>query len=252
MFGIFNLSFSDQYKIPLIMNKLILFSLLCFSTAGLFAQEYRLPISDQDAFLGNTSTFIESLTIGQLVPVSKLKHNPFFGRDSVVSDWESKKKIEPGVGLRIGYSWRDMSFDDNMIFEDENGDLLMQVNDDPTVLYPSRLFRNGYTRLRGGYFRIGAGVGLVLFNAFQISTGLNVDLRVFSQYKNKAFVDDNKVVNKLKGNELLQLNGQQYSWVIQGGFQGLSFCYEMSLNDFFKESWGLDYQFSSFGVVYGF
>lgn len=219
---------------PIAMNKIIFCGMLLISCASLSAQEYSFPVQDQDAFLSNTSTFIESVTIGKLFPL--------------IEDG----KVRPGAGFRIGYSERDMVFQDDMIFESNNGELAFRVNDDPDVEYPDRLFRRGYTRLRGGYFRIGGSVGFLIGNLFQVSSGINADFRMTSSYKDKSYVNDSKVVQRLKGNDILQLNGQQYSWVVQAGFQGLSVCYEMSFNNFFKDEWGLDYQYSAFGLVYGF
>lgn len=216
------------------MNKLIFCGLLLTCCFTVSAQQFSRPISDQDAFLSNTTNLIESVTIGKLFALT----------DSGI--------VQPGVGFRIGYSERNITFQDNMIFEDQSGDLGFRVNDDPAIEYPGRLFRRGYTRLRGGYFRLGGSAGFLIKDIFQVSTGINADFRVLSNYKNKSFVNDSKVVQELKGNDILQLNGQQYSWVIQAGFQGLSVSYEISFNDFFQDSWGLEYQFSSFGVVYGF
>lgn len=216
------------------MNKLICFGLLLTCCFTLSAQEFSRPISDQNAFLGDTRPFIESITIGKLFPLT------------------DSGKVKPGVGFRIGYSERNLTFRNDMIFESANGDLGFRVNDDPTIEYPDRLFRRGYTRVRGGYFRIGGSVGFLLGELFQVSTGINADFRVSSNYKNKSYVNDSKVVQEVKGNDILELNGQQYSWVVQAGFLGLSVCYEMSFNNFFRDSWGLDYQYSAFGVVYGF
>lgn len=216
------------------MNKFICFGLLLTCCLGLSAQEYSLPISDQDAFLGETRTYIESITIGKLFPLT------------------STGKVRPGAGFRIGYSERNMTFENDMIFEDQNGILSFRVNDDPSIEYPNRVFRRGFTRLRGGYFRIGGSLGFLIRDLLQISTGINADFRVLSNYKNKSYVNDSKVVQKLKGNDILQLNGQQYSWVVQVGFESLSVCYELSFNNFFKDTWGMDYQYSAFGVVYGF
>lgn len=216
------------------MNKIICFGLLMVSLFTLSAQEFSRPISDQDVFLEDTRLFIESITIGKLFPLT------------------DSGKVKPGIGFRIGYSERNLTFQNDMIFESTNGELAFRVNDDPAIEYPDRLFRRGYTRLKGGYFRVGGSVGLLIGELFQVSTGLNVDFIVLSNYKNKAYVNDSKAVEKLKGNDILQLNGQQYSWVIQVGFESFSVCYELSFNNFFRDTWGLDYQYSSFGVVYGF
>lgn len=216
------------------MNKITCFGFLFTCCLTLSAQEFSFPIQDQEAFLSDTRTFVESATIGKLFPLT------------------DSGKVKPGIGFRIGYAERNVTFRNDMIFESANGDLAFRVNDDPTIEYPDRLIRRGYTRLRGGYFRIGGSAGFLIGELFQISTGINADFRVLSNYKNKSYVNNSKVVEKLKGNDILQLNGQQYSWVVQAGFQGLSISYEVSFNNFFQDSWGLDYQYSGLGLVYGF
>ncbi len=199
-----------------------------------FAQEFSLPISDQDAFLSEARPFIESITIGQLFPLKK------------------EGKVRPGAGFRVGYAERKINFDNDMIFANQNGDLVMNVNDDPTLDYENRFLRRGLTRLRGEYIRVGGSFGLLLGKMLHLSTGMNADFRIRSVYHNRYFVGDDRMREKLTGNDLLQLNNTQFSWVTQFGFQGLSVSYEISLNPFFADAWGLDYQFQSFGIVYGF
>ena len=200
----------------------------------LVGQTFSLPIQDEEAFMGNVRSYVESFTVGRLFPLKE------------------EGKVRPGAGFRIGYAERSLFFRDHLIAEDQNGSLLLQFNDDPTREYPNELFRRGFTRVRGEYFRIGGSVGLVFGKMFQVSTGLNVDFRTASNYKNRWFENDERMVAKLKGNDLLQLNGQQFAWVAQVGLQGLSLSYEISLNPFFKSAWGLEHRFQSFGMVYGF
>ncbi len=218
---------------PTPMKQTLLIALLAMPLL-LAGQPFSLPIQDEEAFMGNVRSYVESVTLGQLFPLKE------------------EGKVRPGAGFRIGYVERNLIFRDNLIAEDQNGSLLLQFNDDPAKEYPNELFRRGFTRVRGEYFRVGGSVGLLFGKFFQVSTGLNVDFRTTSKYKNRWFEDDVRMVSKLKGNDLLRLNGQQFAWVAQVGLQGFSVCYEISLNRFFRPSWGLEHRFQSFGVVYGF
>ena len=219
------------------MIRTIALLLFAAMSSGSYAQTYTLPIANQDEFLDNTSNYMFSVTVGRLFPFNK----------------ESESNIKPGFGFRLGYAERRITFDDNVVFTDDNGELAMTVNDNPDIEYPNSFFRRGFTRLEGEYFRIGGSLGFIIADNLQISGGINADFRAASKFRNKFFENDDRMRTKLKGNHLLQLNGQQFAWVVQAGFQGISLSYEMSLNPFFAEAWGLDsYRFSSFGVVYGF
>ena len=222
------------------MAKVFTISFLFLACLQVHGQQFSRPVDAPEAFLANTRTYLESVTLGGLAPLSdslRLAENLY---------------IRAGAGLRIGYSKRRITFRDDLIFEENQGDLIMSVNDDPARDYPDQWPRRGYTRLEGQYVRIGISGGILVGKLFQISTGINADFRVGSRYLDKHYIDGDKQKDKLSGNDLLQLNGQQYAWVVQAGFQGLSVCYEISLNPFFQESWGLDYRFQSFGIVYGF
>ena len=217
------------------MKKNSLFLLFAVLSGALSAQTYTLPISSPDDFLDQTQTYMFSVTMGKLFPLI------------------DEGKVRPGAGFRIGYAERRIRFENEVIFTDDNGTLVMTVNDDPNIEYPTGFFRRGFSRLEGEYVRIGGSIGLLLGEFLQISTGLNADFRTASKYRNKFFDQGERMRTKLKGNDLLQLNGQQIAWVAQIGTESMSFSYEISLNAFFKDSWGLDqFRYQSFGVVYGF
>ena len=210
--------------------------LVAFCACTLHAQTFSLPIADEAAFFSEAKYMSSNYYLDWSYVLRANKH----------------AIVRPEAGIQIGGGYKDIRFDNHMVFRDVNGSLLMFPDSIASNYYPDKPFKHGYSRLGAGYFRVSADLGLNFVSRdeeinFKISTGPILDLRTSSKYKRKWFADgEDKMKEKIKGNELLQLANYNAGWRVSARLGILQVSYEYYFMNHFKDSWGIDKRFNKF------
>lgn len=205
------------------MKKLALFLLIIFAVFSLNAQT---------DFLDNTTMTSYGFGFDKIIP-----HN----KDSKVT-----------TALQIGgsYNLKHLYFKDNIVFQNTDNGLIMFPDTNSSHGYPNRFFNSGYTRLTGQYLRLKLGGGVLFYQFISVTTGINMDFRVGSKYKNKYFVGGDKKKDIIKGNDALKLCNTQFSWFVSVNIKNnISVYYEYQFRNFLKEDWGTDIRNHGIGIA---